>query len=77
MTTMNASEGRETLEEQASGAHRLVSRTLGWFGLAATVAGVVLQVREAHLHFLTPLDVIVIGLAMMAAGVWVSRSPAS
>jgi hypothetical protein len=77
MSTMSASGDRETHEQQAFGAHRLVSRTLGWFGLAATVAGVVLHVREADLHFLTPLDVIVIGLAMIAAGVWVSRGPAT
>jgi hypothetical protein len=72
---MGASADRETHEEQAIGAHKLVSRTLGGFGLAATGAGVALRLGEADPHFLTPLDVIVIGLCMMATGVWLSRNP--
>jgi len=74
MSTMSASGDKETHEEQSIGAHRLVSHTLGWFGLAATGAGVVLRICNADLHFLTPLDVIVIGIAMMTTGVWLSRS---
>ena len=69
-TSLSTRSATESVNEQASGSHLLVGTVLLCCGVASLVAGALAHWATVDLHFLTPLDVMVIASAMVGVGLW-------